>query len=177
MGKTSVFDDSKGLQVHLFAGAGDEYLTEAQYIRWDDMSADEIARIDALESDPDHEKENLVYKLAKIKASADDKVFATNTQIDGLFATCTPTPEPEPTPTGYTLVTSGEANSANAAVYSALVATIFMEGTKKNESVNVENITIDSNPPATYPVVLGTTGVISINNIYALDIDGKLGIM
>lgn len=165
MGKTSVFDDSKGLQVHLFAGAGDEYLTEAQYIRWDDMSADEIARIDALESDPDHEKENLVYKLAKIKESADDKTFATNTQIDGLFATCTPTPTP--TPTEYTLVLTTEANSANASVYNTLVAAIFTGETTTGSAT----IVIGSNEATSYPIELTAEGI-KINDMYLLTSTG-----
>lgn len=168
--KKSVYTDNsnKAMTIHLEGGAGDEYITESMWVRCDDMDDETVAAYDAL-PDTDVKKLSLQYKLAKIKASADDKVFVTDAQIDGLFGACDTTtePDPEPAPIGYTLVLTTEANTENASVYSTLVGAIFTGDT----TTGTATISIDGNEAASYSVKLTADGI-NINDTYLLKSTG-----
>lgn len=73
---------------YLVGTNGDQYITEASYIRVDDLTSEEIAYYDAIETDTFNEKKNLAYKLAKLKSESAPADYVTNNDIDAMFAEC-----------------------------------------------------------------------------------------
>lgn len=79
---------------YLVATNGDQFITEAQYIRIDDLTTDEIAYYDNLAANPTtdtyNEAKNLAYRLAKISGTAESAVntYVTSEQIDNMFVPC-----------------------------------------------------------------------------------------
>lgn len=87
--------DAQNFGVHLAAGLEDNYLTEAQYIKFLELTDAEVKAVDDLPETTEDEKAykeqeqaRLPYRLAKLKAQASENTYVTDDQIDDLFATC-----------------------------------------------------------------------------------------